>query len=113
MEEMFDSALRSAGDRAGVFEYDGETGYFYLYATDEGAGKKVLDSICVLSAEPDFVEEDVSVRWDLDEQKVGLFIRNVLWAAFDCGLRSKYGGRYDPRVGPSLPPGAETGFELV
>lgn len=28
-EEMFDSSTRSKGDLAGVFEYDGETGYFY------------------------------------------------------------------------------------
>ena len=28
--EMFVSAIRSSGDLAGIFEYDGETGWFYL-----------------------------------------------------------------------------------
>lgn len=111
MVEIFDSAVRSAGDLAGVFEYDGETGYFYLYATDEAAGEKVLDSIHVLSTDPDFVEADVAVCWDSKEQKVGLFIRGVLWAAFDCHLGTKCGGGYEPGIKPSLPPGAEMGFQ--
>jgi hypothetical protein len=40
--EMFESASRANGDLAGVFEYDGETGYFYLYETKETRGKKWL-----------------------------------------------------------------------
>lgn len=110
MDEIFESAVRSAGDIAGVFEYDGETGYFYLYATGGDARRKVLDSIHILSGDPDFAEADVSVRWDSGEGKVGLFIRGVLWAAFDCGRHSKYGGSYKRGGMPSLPPGTESGF---
>jgi hypothetical protein len=110
MDEIFDSAVRPAGDLAGVFEYDGETGYFYLYATGGGAGQRVLDSIHVLSGEPDFAKSDISICWDSEEQKVGLFIKGVLWAAFDCGRRTKYGGSYKPGGKPSLPSGADVGF---
>ena len=112
MDEIFDSSVRPAGDLAGVFEYDGETGYFYLYATGGQAGKKVLDSIHVLSAERelDFGEVDISVRWDSEALKVGLFIKGMLCGAFDCGRGSKYGGNYTRDGRPSLPPGAEVGF---
>lgn len=110
MAEIFDSAVRPAGDLAGVFESDGDTAYFYLYATGGDTGQKVLDSIHVFSGEPDFAEADVSVRWDSEEQKVGLFIKGVLWAAFDCTRRTKYGGSYKLGGKPSLPSGAEVGF---
>ncbi len=110
MDDLFDSAVRSAGDVAGVFEYDGATGYFYLYATGEEAGQRVLDAIHILSGEPDFAARDVSVRWDVDEQKVGLFIRDVLWAAFDHGRSTKYGGSYNRHGRPVLPPLAQAGF---
>jgi hypothetical protein len=111
--EIFDSSLRKAGDLAGVFEYDGETAYFYLYATEGEHGTKVLDSIHVLSGEPDFTERDIAIRWDLGEQKVGLFIRNVLWAVFDSDHRRKYGGDYRPGARPTVPPEAESGFGMV
>jgi hypothetical protein len=109
IHEMFDSSVRSAGDVAGVFEYDGETGYFYLYEMDGDQGQKILDSIHILSGEPDFVEADIWIGWDSEERKVGLFIGDVLWAVFDgC---AKYGGSYKPGARPSLPPEAEKGFE--
>jgi hypothetical protein len=41
-DEMFDSSIRSAGDLAGVFEYDGETGYFYLYDSVGSSNQRVL-----------------------------------------------------------------------
>lgn len=110
MHEIFESAVRSTGDMAGIFEYDGETGYFYLYATGGDSGRKVLDSIHVLSGDSDFSEADVSVRWDSDERKVGLFIRDVLWAAFDSGRECRYGGSYKRGGRPSLPPGTDVGF---
>lgn len=109
-DEIFDNAVRSAGDLAGVFEYDGETGFFYLYETAGDKGQKVLDSIRILTGESDFGEADISVRWDPEEQKVGLFIRDALWAVFDCLRRAKYGGSYGVRATPSLPPEARRGF---
>jgi hypothetical protein len=87
--EMFVSALRSAGDEAGVFEYDGETGYFYLYAT-KCKENEVLGAICVVIGVPDFGEIDVAIRWNAEQSKVGLFIRGRLWAAFDGVTGAKW-----------------------
>lgn len=109
-DEIFDSAVRSTGDLAGVFEYDGETAFFYLYETIGDKGQKVLDSIRILSGEPDFGEADISVRWDPEEQKVGLFIKGALWAVFDGRGRKKYGESYRVGATPSLPPEAKKGF---
>jgi hypothetical protein len=92
--EMFDSAIRSAGDMAGVFEYDGETGYFYLYETEGGEGQKIISSIQVLAGRPDFGELDIAVCWDVNEVVVGLFIYKTLWAAFDARNCEKFGGNY-------------------
>jgi len=108
--EIFDSCTRSVGDLAGVFEYDGETGYFYLYETKRGEGQRVIDSIHIISGDLDFGEGDLSIRWDRDEQKVGLFIRDVLWAVFDGRRRAKYGGGYRGGATPSLPSEAKLGF---
>ncbi len=109
-EEIFDSCVREKGDLAGVFEYDGEAGYFYLYETKRGQGEKIVDKLHILSGQPDFTEADVSVRWDSREERVGLFIRNVLWAVFDGLQRLKYGGGYKTGIQPSLPESATVGF---
>lgn len=93
-DEIFDSAVRSTGDLAGVFEYDGETGYFYLYMTEGEQGHKILDSIHIFSGESDFGETDISVRWDMGEEMVGLFIKGALWAVFDTCQRISHGGNY-------------------
>lgn len=109
-DDIFDSSIRSAGDLAGVFEYDGETGCFYLYETKGDEGRKVVGSIHVLSGEPDFAEADVSVRWEPAENKVGLFIRGVLWAVFDSH-RMKYGGNYKAGSSPSVPSETARAFD--
>ena len=108
--EMFDSHVRSSGDLAGVFEHDGDTGYFYLYKTGGEAGHRILDYIRIISGNPDFGEEDLSIRWDQGEQKVGLFIRGELWAVFDHQQRARYGGDYKPGLRPLLPPQATSGL---
>lgn len=100
---LFGSSVRSAGDLAGVFEHDGETGYFYLYDQRREEGRKVLDSIRVLNFEPDFDQEDVVVQWDESESKTGLFIRGELWAVFDTQAEAKYGGDYRPGTRSVLP----------
>lgn len=109
-DEIFESAVRSAGDLAGVFEYDGDTGFFYLYETAASEGHKVLESIRIISGEPDFGEADIAIRWDSEEQKVGLFIKGALWAVFDGKHRAKYGGNYRVGASPSLPPESQRGF---
>jgi len=54
---MFDSAAQSGGNLAGVFEYDGDTGYFYLYRTKGEEGRKVVVAIWILNGTPDFSEK--------------------------------------------------------
>lgn len=110
-DEMFDSAIRSAGDRAGIFEYDGETAYFYLYETNGSHCQKVIAAIRVLSGTPDFEEGDVSIRWEDDESKVGLFIRGQLWAAFDAQTHGKYGGNYRLDAEADIPSEIGAAFE--
>jgi hypothetical protein len=40
-QKMVESAVRSVGDQAGVFEYDGDTGHFYLYKPKGEKDQKV------------------------------------------------------------------------
>jgi len=47
--EIFDSAVRPAGDLAGAFEFDGTTGYFYLCNVIENGNPTVLDHIHLYS----------------------------------------------------------------
>jgi hypothetical protein len=102
-DDIFDSAVRSAGDMAAIFEYDGDTGYFYLYETRQPQGHRIVAAIQVLVGEPDFDGKDISVRWDTSETKVGLFIRRQLWAAFDGQTQEGYGGDYRQNTQPRIP----------
>ena len=88
------SAERSDADLAGVFEFDGETSYFYLYRTAKNR-EQVLDAIHVFSGIPDFSEADIAVRWNPAQDKVGLFIRDELWAVFDTHTQLRMGGDYE------------------
>jgi len=109
--EMFVDETRSAGDLAGVFEYDGETGYFYLYdrsRPSDGKGSRILGFIHIVSRTPDFAEEDVVVRWSKDEITVGLFIRGKLWAAFSGG--GKFGGDFRNPGVPNIPEWVSSAF---
>jgi hypothetical protein len=101
--EMWESAVRSARDMAGVFEFDGDTGYFYLYRTSEEDGQKIKGSIHVVSGVPDFGQGDIGIRWTANEDAVGLFIRSELWAAFDSKTGAKFGGDYRPGSLPVIP----------
>jgi hypothetical protein len=102
-QEIFADGVRSAGDLAGVFEYDGETGYFYLYRTNAVAGAKIADALPVVSGPIDFMADDISIRWDRSEMKVALFINSVMWAAFDCSSGQKLGGNYTTNGKPRIP----------
>ena len=96
--EIFKSSVRSFGDPAGVFEFDGDTGYFYLYDQTCEPTQRLIDQIRTLSSKPDFSDHDAVVRWDDSEKRVGLLIRRELWAVFDAKTKTSYGGDY-------LPPG--------
>lgn len=102
MEDIFESAVRSAGDIAGVFEFDGETSYFYLWQTDTANKKHILGAIHICSEAPNFESSDIAIKWDRDEEKVGLFIKDSLWAVFgDAG--QKFGGNYNSEREPNIP----------
>lgn len=97
-QEIFDSAVRSAGDLAGVFEYDGDVAYFYLYDLTRDEGKKIVSAIQVSPFSLDIVEADIQICWDRSEERVGLFVRQNLTAVFDVVSKINYGGGAEPEV---------------
>src|SRR5689334_20388508 len=104
MTEMFENACRTTGDMAGVFEFDGETGYFYLYDLRAGEDSKVVGAIRMLSGTPEFSEADVSIKWDSEERYVGFFVRGCLCAAFDSVSGEAFGGDYRPDAAAQISP---------
>ena len=102
-QEIFDDCVRSLGDLAGVFEYDGETGYFYLYDLGGDTNKKIIDAIHIVTGQLDFGENDVCIRWTAAEDMVGLYVQGSLCAVFDTVRKQKYGGNYRDSNSPSLP----------
>jgi hypothetical protein len=113
MQKSFDSFVRSAGDLAGVFEYDDGVGYFYLYEVLGQATGKIIKAIRISSGEPDYAESDIAIRWDRRERSVGLFIRGELWAVFDAEMRHSYGGHYSPHKHADVPHEISAGFEIT
>ena len=103
-DETFDSAVRIRGDLAGVFEYDGAAGYFYLYQTEGDKDRKILGAIRIFVGDPDLQQTDINVRWNNVESIVGLFIEGQLWAAFDGDSGAKYGGDYRKDASPQILP---------
>ena len=103
MGEIFESSVRAAGDLAGVFEFDGETGYFYLYSVNSDTGNRVKGAIKIAGDTAELSEKDVLVRWDADERYVGLLLKGTLWAAFDCESEEGFGGGYNPSGQPMIP----------
>jgi hypothetical protein len=100
--EIFKSTISPKQNLAGVFEFDGTVGYFYLYKISDDRDSEVLDAIHILSRTPDFTEDDVEIRWDNGGQKTALFIKAVPWALFDSVQGKKYGGNYEPKKRPSM-----------
>lgn len=90
-DEIFITSARSRGDFAGVFEYDGETSYFYLYSLDNPDGEKIVGAIGLSHEITKDSEADLSVRWNKQETKVGVFLRDNLLALFNLDQRSKVG----------------------
>lgn len=101
-DEIFDSAVRSFGDLAGVFEYTEGSAYFYLYRVAP-SGSTVVDAIHVYSGHLDFSAADLEIHWSEGETVVALFIRGQIWAAYDTGEHKKYGGNYRSTAQPSVP----------
>jgi hypothetical protein len=101
--EIFESSVRSTGDIAGVFEFDGNVAYFYLYNTSAADKHKIIGAIRMVAGMPDFEEDDLAICWDQTESKVGLRIRGSLWAAFDAKTSEAYGGNYRAGGKPEIP----------
>jgi hypothetical protein len=102
--EVFESGKRTNGDLAGVFEYDGHVGYFYLYIAGDTAASRILDAIHVVSANACIRQRDVVVKWDAREERVGLFLQGTLWAVFNVPAGTKYGGNFGSLSPPDIPP---------
>ena len=94
MNDLFISETSPSTNLAGVFEYDGSVGYFYLFRIADDATSKILDAIRVVNGTPDFDENEVSIRWSSDGARVALFIREIPWALFDSSQRKKFGADY-------------------
>jgi hypothetical protein len=69
--EIFANSVRASRDLAGA-------GYFYLY---EPKGAKIIGALHVVSGVINFAFDNVSIRWDHSETKVGLYIKNVMWGS--------------------------------
>lgn len=90
MEEIFESAINSAGSFAGVFEFDGEVAYFYLYGLGESEGSKVISANKITLDSPQ--QGDIEIKWSADDEIVFLLISGGKVAAFNCVSGIKYGG---------------------
>ncbi|MDG4883907.1 hypothetical protein [Mesorhizobium sp. WSM4884] len=106
--DIFDSAVRTKGDLAGVFQYEDTatqeaTAYFYLHQTEGDQAGSVLGAIHVRSGQWAITEADVAVRWDSGEHRVGLFVFGALVAAFDATTGAKYGGGYSKDFNAEIP----------
>jgi hypothetical protein len=104
MEDLFESAIRSSGDLAGVFEFDGETGYFYLYRLNAPEGNKVLDAIKITVGRPPYSAADLTIEWSADDLLVCLKIAGRVCAVFDTQGPHKFGGTYVPGRDSEVPP---------
>jgi hypothetical protein len=109
-DEMFESSARSKGDLAGVFEYDGDVGYFYLYECGNDSGQKVAGAIRIFSGVADFKQTDIAVIWDGSERRVGLSICGQICAVFDADNRMKYGGNFSKGLQSDMPSEVLEGF---
>lgn len=102
-KELFESVVRGQEDLGGVFEYDGDTAYFYLYDMRQKDQHKIIGAIHIFSGTTDLKDSDVIVQWDKGEQRVGLFLRGVQWAVFNVASKRKCGGNYKTKDRPEIP----------
>jgi hypothetical protein len=103
-EELFLDATRTSGDYAGVFEHDGEVGYFYLYRLPNGDnGGKIDGAIQVVKGKLTIKPSDIEVRWSSEQDRVGLFIANNLWALFNVQSGAAYGQTHSKALTSNVP----------
>lgn len=95
--------FRTKGDMAGVLEFDGETGYFYLVAVSHRGNQKIIDHLQVFSRNSYAERSELQIEWNDSQEKVGLFIGGELWALFDTVSRKKSGGNFTRESDPAVP----------
>jgi len=100
-QEIFQSSVPTDAGIAGVFEYDGEVAYFYLYDLRRAKGKQVAASLRVFSGNIKLAESDFEIKWNKGRSYLGLFIQGVLWAAYDLRGNS-VGGNFVPGSSPNI-----------
>lgn len=110
--DIFVTATRRDGRMAGVYEYDEDTGYFYLCEV-VGGQPRVVDAIHIVSAPSNLDEESIEVRWSGDERCLALLIHGEPWAAYCPAERGKYGGNYTPDGIADLPATVKEQFPRV
>jgi hypothetical protein len=104
-KELFIEAMRTAGDFAGVFEYDGEVGYFYLYRLSEsGSGGKIDGAIEIVQGDLTFAADEIEVRWSAEQDRVALFVDGKLWALFNVKSGTAYGQKHSKLLASNVPP---------
>ncbi|WP_322418650.1 hypothetical protein [Mesorhizobium huakuii] len=107
--DVFDSAIRTKGDLAGVFEYDeagdpqNATAYFYLCEMQSKTVGPIIGKIRIRSGAWSIAETDIVVKWDNGERRVGLFIYGQLAAAFDTEAGTRHGGGYGKDFHADIP----------
>ena len=62
--DIFMASTRSTGDLSGIYEYDEDVGYFYLYQIDDSSTNTILAAVRVVSGPQEFVEDDIDIRWN-------------------------------------------------
>lgn len=88
-------ASSPAGDFAGVFEYDGEVGCFYLYRLSaSGENGRIDGAIQIVKGRLSFEPDEIEIRWNAEQDRVALFIRCSLWALFNVKSGAAYGQSY-------------------
>ena len=81
MQEYFESAVRLAGDFAGVFECDGETSYFYLYRLDASADRKIVRVLNLELKAAQLLDKQITVFWSENQNTVFLKVGGEIVAA--------------------------------
>ncbi len=87
-DEIFLDSVRSAGDLALVYEWDGRTGCCYLCEVEP---MKIVAAVEVQHAKPN--EAALAISWTDDERYVGFWERDELRIVYDCATEACYGGR--------------------
>ena len=95
------SALDSHGERAAVFEDEGETGYLYLYSVGAAAVQTHVH-IYDLNNTLQITKENVDVLWSTDESKCAARIWGQLRGIIDLRLRREGRAWLENRETPGI-----------